>query len=174
MLLRHTGINPQYMTHEPRLMRELRTLLETNRVAALGTTQDDGTPFVSMVPFAVETHMRCLVIHVSGLAAHTRYLQARSQVSLLVMVTETPGNAVHDLPRVTLQGHASVPVRGSAEWDACKSAYLQRYPDVEHMTELGDFRFVAINVDSARHVSGFGAARTVDADELKLVFGGTP
>ena len=174
MLLRHTGINPQYMTHEPRLMRELRTLLETNRVAALGTTQDDGTPFVSMVPFAVETHMRCLVIHVSGLAAHTRYLQARSQVSLLVMVAETPGNAVHDLPRVTLQGHASVPGRGSVEWNACKVAYLERYPDVEHMTELGDFRFVTINVDSARHVSGFGAARTVDAEELQQVFGGTP
>jgi putative heme iron utilization protein len=174
MLLRHTGINPEFMTHEPRLMRELRNLLATNRVAALGTTQDDGTPFVSMVPFAVERQLCCLVIHVSGLAAHTRYLQARSQVSLLVMVAETPGNSVHDLPRVTLKGHASVPVRGSAEWDACKVAYVERYPDVEHMTELGDFRFVAINVDSARHVSGFGAARTVDAEELKLVLGGTP
>lgn len=92
------------MTHEPRLTRELRNLFETNRVAALATTQDDGTPFVSMVPFAVERQLLCLVIHVSGLAAHTRYLQARSQVSLLVMVAETPGNAVHDLPRATLHG----------------------------------------------------------------------
>ena len=148
-------------------MRELRNLLATNRVAALGTTQDDGTPFVSMVPFAVVREMGCLVIHVSGLAAHTRYLQARSQVSVLVMVAEVPGNAVHDLPRVTLQGNASVPERGSAEWNACKAAYLERYRDVEHMTELGDFRFVAINVDSARHVCGFGAARTVDAEELR-------
>ena len=153
-------------------MRELRNLLETNRVAALGTTQEDGTPFVSMVPFSVLRDMGCLVIHVSGLAAHTRYLQARSQVSLLVMVAETPENAVHDLPRVTLQGNASVPERVGAEWNACKVAYLQRYPGVENMTELGDFKFVAINVDSARHVSGFGTARTVGAEELKQVFGG--
>jgi putative heme iron utilization protein len=161
------------MTHEPRLTRELRSLLETNRVAALGTTQDDGTPFVSMVPYALEAKQGCLVIHVSGLAAHTRYLQARGQVSLLVMVPETPGNPVHDLPRVSLQGRANVPERGSAAWNACKAAYLKRFPDVEHMTELGDFRIVAIRVDSGRHVSGFGSARTIDREDLALVLSGT-
>jgi len=160
------------MAHEPRLMRELRNLLETNRVAALGTTQDDGTPFVSMVPFAIEAQQGRLVIHVSGLAAHTRYLQARSQVSLLVMVPETLGNPVHDLPRVTLLGSASVPERNRETWNSCKAAYLARFPDAKQMTELGDFRFVAIQVHGARHISGFGAARTVDTEELKLVLGG--
>ena len=42
------------------------------------------------------------------------------------------------------------------------------------MTELGDFRFVTIDVVGARHVSGFGVARTVGEDELKAVLGGTP
>ena len=42
------------MTHEPRLTQALRTLLQTQRVAALGTLDADGLPFVSMVPFAVE------------------------------------------------------------------------------------------------------------------------
>ena len=130
------------MTHEPRLLRELRQLLEASRVGALGTSEDDGAPFVSMVPFAVEKIMRCLVIHVSGLAAHTRYMQARGQVSLLVMEAEIPHNAVHDLPRVTIRGRASVLERGGVEWHACKAAYLERFPAVEHMTELMDFRFV--------------------------------
>ena len=161
------------MAHEPRLVRELRNLIETTRVAALGTTQDDGTPFVSMVPFAIESQRRCLAIHVSGLAAHTRHLQSRSQVSLLLMVSETSDNPVHDLPRVTLLGNASVPERDSETWNSCKAAYLARFPDVEHMTALGDFRFVAIEVHGARHISGFGAARTVDAEELKQVLGGT-
>ena len=158
--------------HEPRLTRELRKLIDASRVAALGTTQDDGAPFVSMVPFAVEPQQRCLVLHVSGLAAHTRYLQAREMVSLLVMAAEAPDKAVHDLPRVTLQGRASIPARDSALWTACKDAYLKRFPDVEPMTELGDFRFVSILTDTARHVAGFGAARTVEADELSRVLGG--
>jgi putative heme iron utilization protein len=125
-----------------------------------------------MVPFAIEALQGCLVIHVSGLAAHTRYLQARNQVSFLVMVPETQGSPVHDLPRVTLQGSASVPECESAEWIACKAAYLVRFPEAQHMTELGDFRFVAISVDGGRHVSGFGAARTVDREELTQVLSG--
>lgn len=161
------------MTHEPRLLRELRTLLKTSRVAGLGTTHDDGTPFVSMVPFALEPQMRCLVIHVSGLAAHTRNLQARSLVSLLVMERETTDNPVHDLQRVTLQGRANIPERGSEQWNLCRNAYLARYPEDEYMTELGDFRFVAIELGGARHISGFGAARTVDEDELAHVLGTT-
>ena len=155
------------MSHEPRLVRELRKLLEANRVAALGTIQDDGTPFVSMVPFAVAKELGWLVVHVSGLAAHTRNLMARGNVSLMVMTAESPDKPVHDLQRVTLQANASVPVRGSSQWVACKAAYLQRFPDVKHMTELGDFQFVAMEVQTGRHVAGFGAARTVDAEELK-------
>ena len=88
------------MPHEPRLTRDLRTLLATQRVAALGTLGDDGLPFVSMVPFALESRSAGLVIHVSGLAAHTRNLQAAPQVSLLVMQTEVAGEPVHALPRL--------------------------------------------------------------------------
>ena len=69
------------MSHEPRLTRDLRILLATQRVAALGTLGDDGVPFVSMVPFAVEPLGATLVIHVSALAAHTRNLQVSPNVS---------------------------------------------------------------------------------------------
>jgi hypothetical protein len=36
------------------------------------------------------------------------------------------------------------------------------------MTELGDFRFVAIAITDGRHVAGFGAARSIGPDEVKL------
>lgn len=159
------------MTHEPRLTRELRALLNAQRVAALGTNDDVGNPFVSMVPFAVEPQLHCLVIHVSGLAAHTRNLQARNRVSLLVMQSELAGEPVHALPRVTLEGVAEVVQRGSPQWTACRASYLARFPEAEPMTELGDFKFVAIKVTGARQVAGFGAARSLDEDEINLVLG---
>lgn len=159
------------MPHEPRLTHELRELLNTQRVASLGTIGDDGAPFVSMVPFAIEPQLHSLVIHVSGLAAHTRNLQARDRVSLMVMQAEVAGEPVHALPRVTLEGVARVAERGSSEWLACRTAYLARFPEAEPMTELGDFRFVAIRVTGARQVAGFGAARSLDADEIRLVLG---
>jgi len=161
------------MSHEPRLTQELRALFKTQRVSALGTTGDDGAPFVSMVPYAVEQQMACLVIHVSGLAAHTRHLQARERVSLMVMQSEVAGEPVHGLQRVTLEGVARVAERGSQRWAACRATYLARFPEAEPMTELGDFMFVAVHVTAGRQVAGFGAARSIDKDEIKRALGST-
>ena len=156
------------MPHESRLTRELRELLHSRRVAALGTITDEGAPFVSMVPFALAPVPGCIVIHVSGLAAHTRYLLARPAVSLLVVQPEVPGEPVHALPRATLEGQARIPVPDSEAWRACRAAYLQRFPDAQPMTQLGDFMFVAIDLQGARQVAGFGSARSIDGEELRL------
>ena len=159
------------MAHEPRLMRALRALLHEHRVASLGTLGPGGEPQVSMVPYAIAAAPGCIVIHVSGLAAHTRNLQATPSVSLMVMQSEVAGEPVHALPRVSLEARAEVLAPDSATWARCRDAYLARFPEAEPMTALGDFRFVALAVTGARHVAGFGAARTVDAQELALVLG---
>lgn len=158
------------MAHEPRLTRALRELLAAQRVAALGTLDEDGTPFVSMVPFAVDGRDRSLVIHISGLAAHTRNLQRRPRASLMVCQAEVAGEPVHALPRVTLDIDAADAVAG-ADAQACRAAYLARFPEAEPMTALGDFRFVRLRPLGARQVAGFGAARSVDAAELLQALG---
>jgi putative heme iron utilization protein len=157
------------MTHEPRLTLALRSLLNTQRVAALGTLDEAGHAFVSMVPFAIDGSSGALVIHVSGLAAHARNLERAPKVSLMVMQAEVAGEPVHALARVTLDGLASVSVVDSSAWVSARAAYLARFPDVEYMTQLGDFRFVTIAVAGARQVAGFGAARSIDAEELAQV-----
>ncbi len=157
------------MTHEPRLTQALRSLLNTQRVAALGTLDDAGQAFVSMVPYAMDSSSGTLVIHVSSLAAHTRNLDRRPRVSLLVMQAEVAGEPVHALPRVTLDGMATVLTLDSPDWLRSRSAYLARFPDVDYMTQLGDFRFVAIAMTGARQVAGFGAARSIGAEELAQV-----
>jgi putative heme iron utilization protein len=161
------------MTHEPRLMRELRDLIAGRRVAALGTldASDPAQTFVSMVPYAVWPGGPALVVHVSALAAHTRNLQAQPRASLLVMAVEHAGEPVHALPRVTLDVNAETPLHDSADWQAARQAYLTRFPEAEPMTELGDFRFVLLRPTGARQVAGFGAARSVDGDELARVLG---
>jgi putative heme iron utilization protein len=157
------------MTHEPRLTVALRSLLQNQRVAALGTLDTDGFPFVSMVPFAVEPASAQLVIHVSGLAVHTRNLQTTPRVSLLVMQAEVTGEPVHALARVTLEGVATVLERDRAAWRQARDAYLARFPDAQPMTELGDFMFVGVAVQGARQVAGFGAARSLDAETMAEV-----
>jgi len=158
------------MAHEPRLTAALRELLAAQRVAALGTLGEDGAPFVSMVPFAVDPQDRSLVIHVSGLAAHTRNLQRTPRASLLVCTAEVAGQPVHALARVTLDvtGRDTI---DEADRQACRAAYLARFPEAEPMTALGDFRFVRLQPMGARQVAGFGAARSLDAAELLPALG---
>lgn len=124
-----------------------------------------------MVPYALEPSLGCLVIHVSGLAAHTGNLQARPNVSLLVMQAEVEGEPVHALPRVTLDGLARTLEAGTPAWEVCRVAYVERFPEAEFMTQLGDFRFVAIALNGARQVAGFGATRSIDEEDVRLALG---
>jgi putative heme iron utilization protein len=140
--------------------------LSVQRVAALGTMGEDGAPFVSMVPFAVVPALGCLAIHVSGLAAHTRNLQARPDISLMVMQSEVSIEPVHALARVTFAAQAKPLQPQGVKWQACRTAYLARFPEAQPMTELGDFMFFALQVSGARQIAGFGAARSIDAEEV--------
>ena len=47
-------------------------------------------------------------------------------------------------------------------------------PPLEPMTALGDFRFVRLQPIGARQVAGFGAARSLDAAELRAAIGPAP
>jgi len=155
--------------HESRLDRALHTLLQRHRVAALGTLDVDGQPFVSMVPFAVDRPSGQLIIHVSLLAPHTRNLLSEPTVSVMVMQAETPAEPVHALPRVSMTGAAQRLQAHSPAWQSARAVYLARFPDAEPITELGDFSFFAISVTSARQVAGFGTARPLDGPQMSTL-----
>ena len=154
------------MAHLSRLDHELRQLLHAQRVASLGTLDRDGEPQVSMVPYAIETHASTLILHVSALAAHTGNMARHPAVSVLVMQSPGTDAPVHALPRVTLQARAEPPEPDSASWRAARAAYLARFPEAAPMMALADFRLVVLQLVRARHVAGFGAARTVEAGLL--------
>lgn len=156
--------------HVPRMVRLLRELIHGQRVAALACMDDQACPSVSMVPFAFETTLSCLVIHVSALASHTGFMLARPDVGMMVCEPEVIGQPVHALQRVSLQARAERLQVHSPAWQACRDAYLARFEEARQMTELGDFSFFSITPVSARHIAGFGAARTVDAQELRQAF----
>jgi len=155
------------MNHVSRLDQDLQTLLRDRPVAALGTLDDEGAPFVSMVPYAIEPALGELVLHVSGLAAHSRHLRERPVVSLMVMGRDDAADMPQALPRVTIAARAEVLEPGSPAARACEAVYLARFPEAELMTGLPDFRFVLLHASGARHVAGFGAARSVEAPVLE-------
>ena len=162
--------------HLPRLGHALHQLLATRRSAALAALDAaSGAPSVSMVPFAVDPGhpdddgAPCIVLHISGLAAHTANLQADARAALLITAAEVPGAPVHDLARITLDVLAHTPAPDSPAGRRAHAVYVQRFPDAAFMTGLGDFRFVTLVPTGARQIAGFGTARNVGAQELAQV-----
>jgi putative heme iron utilization protein len=159
------------VSREHSLTTALRELLASRRTAALGTVDAAGAAFVSLVPFAIDPASASLVIHISALAAHSQNLQTRPQASLMVADAEAAGQPVHALARVSIEVFATRAEPGSALALQCRAAYLGRFPEAEPMTTLGDFRFVRLSPQGARQVAGFGAARSLSADELAQALG---
>lgn len=125
-----------------------------------------------MTPFALLPKGRGIIIHVSGLAAHTRDMLANPAVSLLIVATPATDTSPLALPRVSVQGRAQpCPAEhpGHAEARAC---YLAKFPESAPMFSFADFMLFLVEVRTARLVAGFGRARTLTAEQFAAACGG--
>ena len=163
------------MNLDPSLTTLLRALLIGRGVACLATLHD-GRPFASMVPFAATTagdRLR-LVVHVSGLATHTRDMRSSSDVCLMMMAPETDEVPPQALPRVSISGQAEFIAKEHPEHAMLKAAYLGKFPEAADLFQLGDFSIVAVEPTSARFVAGFARAMTLSAESLTAAFHESP
>jgi len=151
------------MSAVPSQHQVLSALLKNQRVASLATSDAEGNPQVSMVPFAIDRSDGDIFIHISDLSSHTASLKLRSAAGLMMMQSEAAGEPVHGLPRVSLQVRASFVVRGTDAYEHVKNSYVQRFPDMAFMTDFQDFSMVRLTPVAIRLVAGFGAASTLDA-----------
>lgn len=155
---------------EPGAIAVLQALLE-RRTAALGTLHE-GEPFVSMVPFAPLGAAEAFVVHVSGLAAHTKDMRAHPRVSLLIAADEASQENTLALPRITLQGTAVEVDPAAPGYPQARAAYLARFPEAEPLFGFGDFALFAIRPATARFVGGFAQAKTLTAQGLMKAVAG--
>jgi putative heme iron utilization protein len=156
---------PAMNDYESRLDQELLSILQTQRVAALATLQADGTPYVSMTPYAIDRSTGRVVLQVSALAPHAQHMRDDARVSLLMIATEVT-DAGTAPPRVTLEGRAELLARGSPQWQSGRAAFLERFPDSGAISALLDFDFFALGLHAVRQTSGFGTSRSVEGEAI--------
>lgn len=163
------------MDMSPELVDLVRALLLNRRVAALATLHD-GLPFASMVPFAatVATGRLALLVHVSGLAAHTRDMQSHPEVCLLVTAAESADVPPQALPRISIPAVAEFVPRDHPEYPSLEAAYLTKFPEAAPLFDFADFSLVALVPTSARLVAGFARAMTLSADSLQAAITDAP
>jgi putative heme iron utilization protein len=156
------------MSLSPELVSLVRGMLLNRSVAALATLHE-GLPCASMVPFAatLATGRLALVVHVSGLAAHTRDMQSHPEVCLLVTVAESADIAPQALPRISIPAVAEFVPQDHPEYAAFEATYLAKFPEAAPLFSFADFSLVALVPTSARLVAGFARAATLSADSLR-------
>jgi putative heme iron utilization protein len=118
-----------------------------------------------MVPVALD-HGR-IVVHVSGLAAHTAQMRESVRVSLMLMLPEAPGGNALALPRVSFSASAREIEKSTDTWNEARAVYLRRHPGAEMLFGFGDFALFELLIEGARFVAGFGAAYDVSPEEIE-------
>ena len=142
---------------------EARTLVAQNRMAALATLSEDGTPWGSLVLYAAledGTPVLCL----STLAEHGRNVTRDARVSLVVGEADVTGDPL-DSGRVTLAGHLVQPE--GDELEAARAAYKAASPASGLYGGFGDFTYYALRVARVRWVGGYGRMDSTDADAYR-------
>ena len=148
----------------------LRQLIRGQRVAALGTLRR-GAPYVSLVPYVPAPDFSAFFIHISFLAHHTRNIEADARVSFMIAATDDGSGSPLALPRISIQGKASV-LGDEQRSEAARAIYLARFPEAARTFMLGDFALFAIFPGSARFVAGFGRTFNVKPETLVALSAG--
>lgn len=144
-------------------MTEPREIIDGASVGSLGTVNEDGSPFVSLVTVAATAPTK-MVMLLSGLARHTQNLDKQASSSLLLV--EPGGESGDPLAgaRMTLSGKTKRMKRGDD--GEVRQLFLEKHPSASMYADFGDFAFFEFEIAEVHLVAGFGRIETIPASKL--------
>ncbi|MCP5424544.1 MAG: DUF2470 domain-containing protein [Gammaproteobacteria bacterium] len=144
----------------PPLSEAARTLVATQAHGVLSTLRsDDGYPYGSVVDYLPLINGN-IVLLLSDLAEHRKYLSRDPRASLLI----APGmDGVDQLAenRLTLLGQAT-PVDDRLRY---RADYLVKHPQASQYIDFSDFNFFCLQVERVRFIAGFGRMGWLEATD---------
>ncbi|MEL7351889.1 MAG: pyridoxamine 5'-phosphate oxidase family protein [Cyanobacteria bacterium P01_A01_bin.116] len=132
----------------------------------LGTVSSQGIPQASYAPCVVDEYLN-IYIYVSGLSAHTQNISATGKASALFIEDEAQTPQVFARKRLSYDCMAMLIERESDQWTAIVAQFEARFGNIiEVMKGLADFRVFQLKPHGGNFVLGFGAAYSVDPNNL--------
>jgi len=144
-------------------LAEARRLLRTIRAGSLASLDASGAPFASLVNVATAFDGAPLLL-LSGLSAHTQFLDRDPRASLLLAETGKGDPLAH--PRITVSGVA-VRLDGDERAQA-RRRFLARHPKSALYADFGDFSFWRVDVARCHLNGGFAKAAAYEGTQLLL------
>ena len=163
---------PASASLDPRLARAQAWVADRRanfRTVFLATASSTGEPEASVVAAALDAH-GAFLIHVSGLAAHTRQLRETGRASVLLAEDENATTQPLARRRLTWRCTAEFLPPADPRFPTAVEAMRARFGATLELTlALPDFHLVRLQPQSGRLVAGFGETYEVDpADWTKL------
>lgn len=147
------------------LRRALEELREAQLTLVLATVDDAGHPRASAAPFVYLDEAYHLFI--SRLAAHTRHLEHRSRVGVLLLEPESSGRQVFARRRLSLECEREWLERDDPGREPALALFAQRFGGVvDALRGLPDFRLCRLRPLSGSYIEGFGRAYRVIGTEI--------
>lgn len=134
-----------------------KTLVLNQSHGVLSTlSTDGGFPYGSVVDY-LPLSAGDVVVILSELAEHFRYLKANPKASVLIAPQLVEEDSVPQ-PRVTLLGEAA-PLPPS---DSLRAAFVDRHPEAASYIEMEHLHMVQLDVQAVRYVAGMGRTGWLD------------
>lgn len=153
---------------DARILEAIRDVFASQRVLGLAVLID-GEPEAGLLPYAVRPDYGALYVQASGLARHTRGLQAGAKVGVLIHEADAPGADPLQIRRLTVQASVGMLDRESEAFERARAVYVGRFPAAEMTLGLGDFNLYELTLGRGRYVAGFGQAYNLGPDAFRQI-----
>ncbi len=157
--------------------RDAAVLMAAAGKAALSTLDvGTGHPYGSLVTVAIDGDGAPVML-LSGLARHTKNLDADDRASLLLEPVGAAGAADVGDPlaaaRVTVVGRATrIDALDAVAIADVRRRFMSRHPDAAGYAGFADFGWFGFEISSAHFIGGFGRIVDVSAADLRAAFDG--
>ena len=148
----------------------IRALLDEQRVLALAV-DIGGLPYAGLLPFAVLPDRSGLLVNASKLARHSQGLSAGARAGVLIHEQDGPDKNPMQIERLTFECTVHPFERDSAEWEANRDAFLEKFPKSRLTFKMRDFTLYRLEFQQGLYVAGFGQAIDIEPAHIAELAG---
>jgi hypothetical protein len=134
-------------------------LLESQRSAALATTQPGGQPYLSLMAFAASPDLKQLIVATERDTKKYANLAAEPRVALLIDNRSNVPTDTEEAVAVTVLGRAAE--AGPGERDSLLPLFLSKHPHLENFVTSPTCALIAVEVDTYLVVQQFQEVREI-------------
>lgn len=147
------------------LAQAYREFIASFKTVLMATSSTMNQPEASYAPYLeLDGHY---FIFISELALHTKNLAQTKQCSLLFIEDEDKTKNLFARKRVSLQCHAELIPKDSANYHATLVLFQARFGKFMQLLQtLPDFHLFCLKPQSGNYIAGFGQAYTLSSSDL--------